>query len=346
MRCFSPLMSFSGAVKSVAANFFCVGLLVVYVVIGGFIFLHFEAGNSAKFRQEIKERRHQCILDILASSDDNASESKVSYRIARDCLANTFTYDRQRAWNIRNSMLYGFGILTTLGYGKIEPMTLSGRMFTVGWGFLGVPIALIILTNIGLCIRRMERLLRKQLFRYCSLKKKDAPLLGNKNDENNNEEGNRNSDVEDANDATDRPSIINTVALVALYLAFGALFLPMLNGRFDFINGLYYSYLCFTAIEYGKLIPDNVTFIPIALAYMCIGLALSTIALDIVSAYVRRLYYVGREAGNLENVLVWVGYKRLRVKELLSALGVTIGLNPATLCDLDLEQLVHVKADE
>ncbi|KAH7697730.1 CRE-TWK-29 protein, partial [Aphelenchoides avenae] len=115
----------------------------------------------------------------------------------------------------------------------------------------------------------------------------------------------------------------------------------MLNGRFDFINGLYYSYLCFTAIEYGKLIPDNVTFIPIALAYMCIGLALSTIALDIVSAYVRRLYYVGREAGNLENVLVWVGYKRLRVKELLSALGVTIGLNPATLCDLDLEQLVH-----
>ncbi|KAH7698411.1 Protein TWK-29 b, partial [Aphelenchoides avenae] len=130
-------MSFSGAVKSVAANFFCVGLLVVYVVIGGFIFLHFEAGNSAKSRQEIKERRHQCILDILASSNDNASEPNISYRIARDCLANTFTYDRQRAWNIRNSMLYGFGILTTLGYGKIEPMTLSGRMFTVGWGFLG-----------------------------------------------------------------------------------------------------------------------------------------------------------------------------------------------------------------
>lgn len=45
--------------------------------------------------------------------------------------------------------------------------------------------------------------------------------------------------------------------LIPAIQAFGACFLPMLDGRFDFINGLYYSYLCFTAIEYGKLIPEK-----------------------------------------------------------------------------------------
>ena len=34
-----------------------------------------------------------------------------------------------------------------------------------------------------------------------------------------------------------------------------------MNGRFEFINGLFYSYLCFTAIEYGHLIPEVISYI-------------------------------------------------------------------------------------
>jgi hypothetical protein len=37
----------------------------------------------------------------------------------------------------------------------------------------------------------------------------------------------------------------------------GAIVLPFLKGGFDFIDGLFYSYLCFTAIEYGYLIPEK-----------------------------------------------------------------------------------------
>jgi hypothetical protein len=37
----------------------------------------------------------------------------------------------------------------------------------------------------------------------------------------------------------------------------GAIALPFLKGGFDFIDGLFYSYLCFTAIEYGYLIPEK-----------------------------------------------------------------------------------------
>uniref|UniRef100_A0A1I8BMI5 Uncharacterized protein n=1 Tax=Meloidogyne hapla TaxID=6305 RepID=A0A1I8BMI5_MELHA len=48
-------------------------------------------------------------------------------------------------------------------------------------------------------------------------------------------------------------------AIVFTYLAVGAVLLPLLQGCFQFIDGLFYSYLCFTAIEYGHLIPEKVT---------------------------------------------------------------------------------------
>ncbi|KHJ91533.1 hypothetical protein OESDEN_08602, partial [Oesophagostomum dentatum] len=35
------------------------------------------------------------------------------------------------------------------GYGKVEPRTPNGRLFTVIYGFLGIPVTVILLTNLG-----------------------------------------------------------------------------------------------------------------------------------------------------------------------------------------------------
>ncbi|KHJ91532.1 Ion channel [Oesophagostomum dentatum] len=64
-----------------------------------------------------------------------------------------------------------------------------------------------------------------------------------------------------------------------LYLVLGALFVPLLHGHFDFLNGIYFAFICLTAIEYGDLVPDNNWYVPIVIVYVCIGLAISTIAL-------------------------------------------------------------------
>ncbi|KAK6056051.1 Ion channel, partial [Cooperia oncophora] len=59
----------------------------------------------------------------------------------------------------------------------------------------------------------------------------------------------------------------------------GAFFIPLLHGQLDFFNGIYFAFICLTAIEYGDLVPDNNWYIPIVILYVCIGLAISTIAL-------------------------------------------------------------------
>jgi hypothetical protein len=55
----------------------------------------------------------------------------------------------------------------------------------------------------------------------------------------------------------DKISPLFLAMIVICYLIFGAILMPLLNGQFDFVNGLYYSYICFTAIEFGTLIPKK-----------------------------------------------------------------------------------------
>lgn len=75
---------------------------------------------------------------------------------------------------------------------------------------------------------------------------------------------------------------------------------------------------------------------------MCIGLAISTMAVELGSIYVKKLYFYGRKASNFAKVKIWFGSRQLQVTELLSALSQTIGISPDTFSELDLEQLVKV----
>lgn len=45
--------------------------------------------------------------------------------------------------------LYGFGIITTLGYNRIGPITTTGRLLCVVYGLVGIPCAMIIIANLG-----------------------------------------------------------------------------------------------------------------------------------------------------------------------------------------------------
>uniref|UniRef100_A0A915LCC3 Potassium channel domain-containing protein n=1 Tax=Meloidogyne javanica TaxID=6303 RepID=A0A915LCC3_MELJA len=142
----------------------------------------------------------------------------IANRIVAGCVLSQVR-DERMEWNLKNAALFGFGILTTLGYGKIEPRTTQGRLFTVFYGFLGVPFTVIIFTNFG-----------------------------------------------------------------------------------------------------------RVIYLPIVIVYICF---------DIGSTYVKKLYYLGRKIRNIASIKIC-----LRVRELLVALGQNIGLEPAVLCDLDLEKLI------
>ncbi|KAK5972961.1 Ion channel, partial [Trichostrongylus colubriformis] len=92
--------------------------------------------------------------------------------IAETCLTETRS-DPRLEWSFKTASLYGFGILTTLGYGKVEPRTPNGRIFTVIYGFIGIPVTVILLTNLG---RYLEKLTQKAR-RLCSRPDTDSDSI-------------------------------------------------------------------------------------------------------------------------------------------------------------------------
>lgn len=214
--------------------------------------------NEYKKRKHTElNQRYECIDNVIRSKPYDAT---TALRILQQCSKEEDVVD----WTFLNSLLYGFGILTTLGrlfkrslknvstiqflgYGKIETYTTFGKIFTVIYGFIGVPVTVIILSNFGLYLRHLHKVIRLLCihtwsnWRKSRIQTKNAVRLNESNSE------------------TDQDGIspLFLAGVVICYLVFGAIFMPLLNGRFDFVNGLYYCYICFTAIEFGTLIPTK-----------------------------------------------------------------------------------------
>ncbi|ETN78619.1 hypothetical protein RB195_007185 [Necator americanus] len=296
--------------KAFLVNAVVIAFLIVYTLVGGYIFLHFEHDYAQFVKLNDTMTKKTCIEKLLSGDGQlrvsrNADFARI---IAEQCLTEAQS-DPRLEWSFKSASLYGFGILTTLGYGKVEPRTPNGRIFTVIYGFIGIPVTVILLTNLG---RYLEQLTQK-VKRICTKGDPDDDTI----------------------------SGTTLFFIMIAYLVLGALFIPMLHGQIDFFNGIYFAFICLTAIEYGDLVPDNNWYIPIVIAYVCIGLAISTIALDIGSYYVRKLHYIGRKLRNIANIRIWFGAKNLQVRELITAVGQNIGISENVMADIDLEHLIH-----
>ncbi|CAD5206668.1 unnamed protein product [Bursaphelenchus okinawaensis] len=52
-------------------------------------------------------------------------------------------------WDTMSSILYALSILTTTGYGYVNPTTVLGKTFSMGYGFIGIPLMFLAAVDIG-----------------------------------------------------------------------------------------------------------------------------------------------------------------------------------------------------
>ncbi|EPB67618.1 hypothetical protein ANCCEY_13292 [Ancylostoma ceylanicum] len=126
----------------------------------------------------------------------------------------------------------------------------------------------------------------------------------------------------------------------------------MMHGQIDFLNGIYFAFICLTAIEYGDLVPDKGVLRHFVLCVLKKKLVCKNTypmqlwkwpvqCRHIGSYYVRKLHYIGRKLRNIANIRIWFGAKNLQVKELITAVGQNIGISEHVMADIDLEHLIH-----
>ncbi|KAG6449863.1 hypothetical protein O3G_MSEX006302 [Manduca sexta] len=151
-------------------HFFLTLCLVLYSIMGAAIFMTLEGPHEAKFDKNLTDVRRTLadkmynilnnkailedpLLDFLTVIEEDLIQYEVEYT---ECMKHLNNHDvKKKTWTFWNSMFYAGTIYTTIGYGHIAPKTTYGRVATIVYAIVGIPLFLIVLADFGKLFTRI-----------------------------------------------------------------------------------------------------------------------------------------------------------------------------------------------
>ncbi|XP_057381000.1 potassium channel subfamily K member 18-like [Daphnia carinata] len=159
------------------------GLVVGYIIMGAFAFMAIESEDQKRRYEDVVKVREATIrnlwnitheLNVLYPSEWNESVSiqvqlfqqKIvqfvmegydgkNYVNQTRSQQNGATHHGEAdagttgAWSFSASFLYCLTVITTIGYGNIAPRTVMGKMVTIVYAMVGMPLFLLYVSNMG-----------------------------------------------------------------------------------------------------------------------------------------------------------------------------------------------------
>ena len=152
-----------------------VGLLLavlLYLCFGAVTFQYFEAESERADRRAKLDNVTAHYQQVLAIANELAAEQQCDLEQVRarmlpvlQSLSWTHEYDDRFApdvqlwadredelkelWSLPNSVFYALTVATSTGYERVSPETDAGRVFTVLFGLIGIPLLFITAADIG-----------------------------------------------------------------------------------------------------------------------------------------------------------------------------------------------------
>uniref|UniRef100_A0A915B396 Potassium channel domain-containing protein n=1 Tax=Parascaris univalens TaxID=6257 RepID=A0A915B396_PARUN len=100
-------------------------------------------------------------------------------------------------------------------------------------------------------------------------------------------------------------------------IAVGAILLSSWES-WDFFSGFYFSFITMTTVGFGDIVPVKQKFLFFDLFYIIVGLAITTMCIDLVGIqYIRKIHYFGRAIRDARYALVNVGGRMVHVPDLM-----------------------------
>ncbi|EDW92801.1 uncharacterized protein LOC6532329 [Drosophila yakuba] len=164
-RCVAAICFSWKVLTCIVSHVLLVLLVVSYCVGGAYLFQHLERPHELEVKRDIQNLRVNLTDNIWLLSDDavvlresdwmaNVSKHLANFekQILTAIKADGWDGDedlRKSQWTFAGSLFYSIIVITTIGYGHISPRTDWGKVTTIFYAIVGIPLMLICLSNIG-----------------------------------------------------------------------------------------------------------------------------------------------------------------------------------------------------
>ncbi|KAL5015750.1 hypothetical protein ScPMuIL_005339 [Solemya velum] len=142
-------------------------LVISYSLLGAVIFSKLEGPNEKRATEEITKTRKDYVRIIWNITKEFNVLRELNWTLLVEKEVMDFQrkiylavkekgWDGQsdvakgeRQWSFVGSLLYSVTVITTIGYGNIAPKTGYGRLMTILYALIGIPLTLLCLANLG-----------------------------------------------------------------------------------------------------------------------------------------------------------------------------------------------------
>ncbi|XP_050410849.1 uncharacterized protein LOC126825305 [Patella vulgata] len=252
-------------------------LVVGYTIMGGFVFKAIEGPYERSIKTGIREQRvklidkliqHAFELQMSKSGRDDFMEAvnkellKFQTKIHRETKENGWDGNDAKEfsdmqWSFASALLYAITVMTTIGYGHVAPKTPEGRIVTIGYAVLGIPLTLLCLTNIGDVMATGFRLLYGKV--CCGV---CCKLFSPKRRRIPDPEKGLSRVVDTGEQEAGKPKeVIHVptslcILLIAGYIFSGALLFSLWE-QWDYLTGSYFCFITLSTIGFGDIVPGT-----------------------------------------------------------------------------------------
>lgn len=251
---------------NIAYNAILVAILIVYGLLGAWVFRKLEAGNSSSITNDhqLKDAKEKLLKELWDQNRLEFDKWSTQARKRLDSYEKNFMVELSNTaeWSWDDSWLFACTIFTTIGDGNIVPVSMSGRIFCVMYGFLGIPLFNVVASSLVSLITGVLRFLHSANLRR--RRQREAEKL--KKDEDS-------SELQTVNNSQEFHLSLKIVfSMVTAYLAAGTVLFSLWE-EWSLFESFYYCFMTLTSIGLGGYVPRNMPHAVFG-GYIIVGIVL------------------------------------------------------------------------